>query len=533
VWCHHDYQPEVGPFDLSHLELTTGLTTVAVGSRWIYKDTRPELVASVSYATGSHAFKTGISQLWGYQALSNPHHANISSLRFVGGQPNSVTVTNGPNAERDDLNADLGLYVQDRWTVNRLTFNLGARFDHFNVSIPEQSAPAGNFVPARRFAAITNQPNWNDWATRFGVAYDLFGTGRTALKAYANKYMAGQSMALTSPYNPMALQMDTRSWKDLDGNGTVLDANGNVQYAEIGPALNSNFGLSNGTTRTDPNLPRDYNWEQSVLIQHELRSGVGITAGYYRRQFYNLRWTQNVLVDSDRDYTPFTFTAPRDPRLPNGSGELITLYNLNPNKLGLVDNLVKASGNNWQKYNGFEVTTNARLSNGAVVFGSVTTERLASNLCEVGDPNTRRFCATTPPFRTLFKVSGSYPLPYDLRLSAMFQAKPGLNQSGQSLGATYNVTSAIAGVPLTGGGTRSVRLIEPNTLFYDYQNTLDLRVLRTFRLGRVRASVLADVYNVFNVGTIAQVNETWGPVWGRPQLILLGRYVRFGTQIDF
>jgi hypothetical protein len=41
----------------------------------------------------------------------------------------------------------------------------------------------------------------------------------------------------------------------------------------------------------------------------------------------------------------------------------------------------------------------------------------------------------------------------------------------------------------------------------------------------------ADIYNVFTVGTIAQVNETWGPLWGRPQLVLLGRYVRFGTQI--
>jgi hypothetical protein len=533
VWFHHDYQPEVGPFDLSHLELTTGGTTVAVGSRWIYKDTRPEFVSSVSYVTGSHAFKSGVSQLWGYQALSNPHNANISSLRFVGGLANSVTVTNGPNAERDELNADLGVYAQDRWTLQRLTLNLGARFDHFNVSIPAQSAPPGNFVPARSFAPIANQPNFNDWAVRIGGAYDLFGGGRTALKAYANKYVAGQSMALTSPYNPMALQTENRSWQDLDGNGTVLDANGRVQDNEVGPALNRNFGLSSGTTRTDPNLPRDYNWEESVLIQHELAKGIGLTAGYYRRQFYNLRWTDNLLVDPVRDYTPFTIAAPLDPRLPNGGGELITLYNLNPDKLGLVDNLVTASSTNSQKYDGFEITANGRLANGAMVFGSVTTERLSSNNCEVDNPNALRFCATTPPFRTLFKISGSYPLPYNLRLSAMFQAKPGLNQSGRSLGATYNVTSALAGVPLTGGGTLSVPLIAPNTIFYDSQNTLDLRLMRGFRLGKLRLNALADVYNVFNVGTIAQVNETWGPLWGRPQLILQGRYVRFGTQIDF
>src|SRR5438105_3709664 len=105
--------------------------------------------------------------------------------------------------------------------------------------------------------------------------------------------------------------------------------------------------------RMDPSLPRDYNWEESVLIQHELRRAVSLAAGYYRRQFYNLRWTNNVLVDPDLDYTAFTFTGPRDSRLPNGGGEVITLYNLNPAKLGQIDQVITVSTTNRRVYDGF------------------------------------------------------------------------------------------------------------------------------------------------------------------------------------
>ena len=163
----------------------------------------------------------------------------------------------------------------------------------------------------------------------------------------------------------------------------------------------------------------------------------------------------------------------------------------------------------------------------------MTTERLAADLCEVDNPNQRRFCSTVPPFRTLVKLAGTSPLPFGFQLSGAFQAKPGLNNSAVSQGATYNVTSAIAGVPLTGGVPIAVQLIKPNTVFPDYQNVLDLRIQRTFRIGRARVQAHADIFNVFNSNTLVQVNETYGPLYGQPQIILQARYVRLGVQLDF
>lgn len=104
------------------------------------------------------------------------------------------------------------------------------------------------------------------------------------------------------------------------------------------------------------------------------------------------------------------------------------------------------------------------------------------------------------------------------------------------------MTSAIAGRPVIGttAGTPSinVNLIEPDTLFLDYQNQLDGRVGKTFRFGRFTAQGFVDVFNVLNAGTVTTVNQTYGAVaatrtWMNPTAILTGRTFRFGTQWEF
>ncbi|HEX5831410.1 MAG TPA: hypothetical protein VFY16_10550, partial [Gemmatimonadaceae bacterium] len=125
-------------------------------------------------------------------------------------------------------------------------------------------------------------------------------------------------------------------------------------------------------------------------------------------------------------------------------------------------------------------------------------------------------------------ASGYYPLPYDFGLSGVWRILP-----GASLGASYTVTSAIAGVPLTGGGSLSVQLVEPGTMYNDDQQQLDLRLVRTFRIGKFRVQGLLDIYNVLNASTVTTINQSFGANWLKPQAIINARYLRFGTQIDF
>ena len=65
------------------------------------------------------------------------------------------------------------------------------RVEWFNSQTIETSMPAGRFAPARFFAAQENLPDWGpDVAWRFSAAYDLFGDGRTAIKASVSKYFS-------------------------------------------------------------------------------------------------------------------------------------------------------------------------------------------------------------------------------------------------------------------------------------------------------------------------------------------------------
>ena len=127
-------------------------------------------------------------------------------------------LTTAPYTALTDLNADLGIFAQDKWTLRRLTVTGGVRFDYFNMGIPAQSAPASVWVGARSFDPLPDVPNWKDISPRVGAAYDLFGNGKTAIKASVNRYVASQIYAFASNINPFVTSRNnaTRNWFDAN-----------------------------------------------------------------------------------------------------------------------------------------------------------------------------------------------------------------------------------------------------------------------------------------------------------------------------
>jgi hypothetical protein len=522
--------------DLPQFEISTGVTYAGTFAGTMDSWTKNyQFGGAATYVTGTHTFKTGANFLWGNRTRfwPTPNNANVSQLRFLNGQPAQVVVRNTPIDESiEQLNADFGVFVQDAWTIRRLTLNTGARFDYFNAEVPALSAPASTWVPARERAAVKNVPNWKDWAVRLAGSYDLFGNGKTALKANVAKYVASAALGFAEIFNTLTGQSETRTWTDLDGNRTVLDAQGNLQRNEILGGT-ANFGQVSGTDRPDPNLKREYNWESGVQLQHELFPRVSLTAGYHHRTFGNIAITDNLNL-SPSDWTSLTILAPSDSRLPGGGGYPIEIWTLNPSKVGTpTDNLRTFTTGNRRVYDGVDLQTTARIRSGGFVLAGVTHERLRITSCDVRDnPNSFRFCEPNIPFRTMFKASGSYRLPYDFQVGASYHARP-----GDSISASYTVTSAIAGRTIIGStaGTQQVtiNLIEPNTMFRDYVHQLDTRFSRNFRFGRYRLQGMVDVYNILNRGTVTGLNQTFGPNWLNPQSIQAARYVRFGGQLTF
>ena len=505
------------------------------------------ILANVSYVTGSHALKFGVTDLWGENSRTFAEKADINTLITVNASPTlldfpfQAVVYNTPATGIQHVNGDIGVFAQDAWTMKRLTLNYGIRFDRFNASIPAESAPASTWIAARNFPEINNVPNWNDWAVRLAGSYDLTGDGKTALKANAGKYLAAQAAGLAQTFNGMNGATQTRTWNDANGDKTILNADGSIQTNEVIGGT-SNFGQI--TARPDPNLLRGYNWEYSAVLQREIVSGLAASVGYYRRDFYNTQVTDNQNV-ALTDWSPYTIVTPSDTRLPL-SGQTFEMYTLSASKVGVAtDNLITYSTRNQTTYNGLEFTVNARGTK-YLVFGGVTTDRRAPNTCD-GDtqtngnsprdnPNFIRFCDSAPPFRTTVKLSAAYTLPFDIQVSGTFAAIP-----GPDVAANYTETSAVAGRPIigatTGAASTVINLAEPGTVFLAYQNRLDMRLGRTFRFGQRRIQGFMDVFNVLNAGTVTRVNTTYAAsgtnLWMTPTGIIDGRYVRFGLQMNF
>ena len=260
---------------------------------------------------------------------------------------------------------------------------------------------------------------------------------------------------------------------------------------------NADFGSPIPSTTSRPGDDRaagasaPYQWEFSAGVQHELIARASrVNVGYFRRIVRQLPGHRQPRV-APADYSPFNITAPVDPRLPDGGGYLVDgLYNLNPNKVGQVDNLLRPASNFGKQishWNGVDLTLDARLRRESLLQGGLSTGRTSTDDCDVDDAGSTaraaRFCHVDTKFLTQVKLLGTYTVPkVDVQVAATFQSLP-----GPQISANYNAPNALVqpslGRPLSGGAANvTVNLVEPGTMYGERSNQLDLRVARTIQL---------------------------------------------------
>ncbi len=490
-----------------------------------FESPRNSSMASWSYVTGGHNMKVGMMFDTGYRTIYTPMNNGGLQQQYRLGVADSVLLQTVPSLQDTSIDAEVSVYVQDAWTMGRLTLNPGLRFESIKGSVRNQTAPAGRFLPARVFtqADYVDVPSFADVSPRFGAAYDLFGTGKTAIKANFGKYVQSFSSNLSDDYNPMGGGTDTRTWRDLNGDDIA-------QENELGPSTNLNFGKPASVTRPDPDLKRPYQLLYSAGVQHELLPGLSTSLNYYYRKYYQDLWVDNVLT-THADYTAIALPDPR------GTGETVNIYSIAPTKLGVFDNVRYNSTENGRQYHGVDLSFNARFKSGTQLQGGVTTGKLKEQICQVDDPNALRFCDASYPFLSQFKLSGTYPLPLGFRLSGLYQNTPGTQSArdganvGKDLNVVYSVGRAIApGLTQT---TVNTRLNAPGTVFLDRVQQVDFAVSRDFVMGRLRVRPQFDFFNALNSNAITQVNTAFGPSLLQPQSILNPRLIRMNVRVSF
>jgi hypothetical protein len=522
--------------------------------------------ASVSYVTGSHSYKVGFQDTWGTYKQFRGANGDLRQF-YQNGVPFQVQILNTPVRFEDDLNADIGLYGQDTWTFKRLTVNYGARWEYFNSQVAQEASGIGRFVGAREFGPI-KMPTWKSFSPRSSVVYDLTGNGKTALKFGLSKYQQAGTMAFANSYNPLALLTANVAWTDMNGDDIAQGELGCV-YLTPGCEINlaqlpRNFGVANLSV-VDPNIKRMYNVETNIQVQHELFPGVSLNAGWFHRDYYNLRVRDNTAVRPS-DFSAQQIVSPLD-------GKLITVYNVSRDKVSALSTVDRTAPDRKAWYNGFEATFNARLPRGGTLFGGYTTERMLEVLCdEPSNPNFLLYCDQRDsgiPWRGQFKLAGTYQIKYGVQVGVSFQSLPGYINAGAGtlplygfFGATSsNVSSAVpngAGTvwlitpttryaanctgPCTPGGlvnpgmtvsSMSVPLVAPAIELSERVNQLDLNVGKWMKVSNIQIQPRLDVFNTLNRSDVVAVRSLnyLTSSYFQPATVIQGRIVQVGLNM--
>jgi hypothetical protein len=505
---------------------------------------------SAAYVTGQNMLKVGAFYTDGSNKVNN--FGPEVTYTFQNRRPTQLTQTAFPRP--DDVAVSLlGLYAQDQWTLSsRLTLNLGFRYDALHGSVNEVQIPGGQFLAPVTLPAVDDVPDWKDVSPRLGAAYDLFGDGRTAVKVAIGKYVGshGPDLALASSPSGSFSARTNRNWNDSDLDLVPdCDLQNLAINGECGATTNSRFGTVVSTRQYGEDVrigwdARDYSWQGQISVQHEVRRGLTVNAGYYRTWYGNLTVTDN-LAWLPSDYSHFCITAPTDPRLPEGGGNQVCgLYDVNPALFSRVDEVVTQAsrhGESKETFDGVDVGMTVHFGNGGQAAGGVSLGQTVTDNCFVVDsPQQARpgYCRVVRPWwdsQGQLKFNAIYPLPWwGLQTSLTYQ-----NLAGAPHAANYVATNAevrpTLGRDLASGpsGTVTVPILPPNTSFEDRLQQLDLRFAKVFRVGGMRVQGMFDIYNALNANTVLGTNPAWGVNWLRPTEVLGPRLFKFGAQVDF
>lgn len=537
VWPNFRYSEEPAYQDI-------GNQIVRGGNRdgWFRTPARNQVAGSFTYFKsgwgGEHNVKVGGE--WFRETFTDERGIGVNGVVpgdvlhiLNNGAPSQVYLFATPSVSEQGL-LTLGLYVQDSWRIgNRLTLNLGLRFDRYRNFLPEQvGPPAGPFNATQlTFPEVSNVNTFNEPVPRLGMVYDLTGQGRTVIKANYAQYAWNPGTALAENVNNNPADWFRQfAWADPNGNGRYDRGEEGVVIAQRGGAASSSL---------DPNIKDTKTSEVSAWLEHEISPGLAISGGYVYRHIDNFR----VIVNANRPFSAFNVPVTiRDPG-PDGvlgnadDGPGIPGFNLSPSATPGVRNFVtnqpgdaeyhtleflasKRQSGRWSLQGSFAIRWNQDQDNG--YFGN--------NLRATTTPANPNDTINTDGGRYNFsvwnaKINGSFDVAYGIRITPALRV-----QQGQAFGRTF-LAGAANGINY---GTQRI-LAEPiDSQRQDDIVILDLRAEKSFNVRGVdRVGVFADVYNLSNSNAAQNITWNSGSAYRLPVSVIGPTIMRFGVKLDW
>ena len=545
--------------------------------------------AALSYVTGANNMKVGYTGA--HLDSFNGRIANTTQLRytFLNGVPNSVSYYLAPEWDQTDRAETIAFFGQDQWTHGRMTLQGAVRYDRAWSWAPAEgngTTLTSKFNPNPiSFDRTVSVSGYNDITPRMGLAYDVFGNGKTAVKVNLGKYVqAATADSIYSANNPAARIVTkigvggpARAWTDSNHNYAVdcnllspAPQNTSASGGDIcGPLIgaNLNFGNANpNTTTIDPAIlsgwnVRPHDWQFGVSVQHQLVPRVSVEAAYNKRWWGNFFVTDNVLTTAS-DYDVYSLTIPQHDNLPNGGGTAQYVA-ITPAAAARGSQTLMTSASNYGKqtayWQGVDFTGNVRLTQGLTVQAGTSTGRGVRDNCDVTAKVPELLgaeqvdsCHVTEQWVTSFRGLAQYTVPkVDVLISASMrslvtQPGTGVGTSGASLTANYVVPNTVIQQALgrlpagaSAAQTTTVDLLHPGQLFtIARMNLMDMRFAKIIRFNGRRADVGIDLYNIFNSNVTTAYQQTYlyqgnGAQWLTPTAIAAPRLARFQVTLNF
>ena len=549
--------------------------------------------ASVSYVTGAHSLKVGYQGayfMYDRRTLVNEPQMRytFNSTAANPANPSSVSYFLTPYFDFSDRTETHAVYVQDQWTMGRLTVQGALRYDRVTAWAPgdkQGSLATSPFNPQPiTFETTTSISGYNDINPRVGLAYDVFGTGKTAVKLNVGRYLAAATTdGIYSANNP-AIKLVTnasRSWTDTDKD-YVVDCNllnvgaqsptatGSVDTCGALTGANRNFGLLNPSlVEIDSEITqgwgvRPYNWQFGVSLQHEVLPRVSVDVGYNRRWWGNFFTTVNTLVNPS-DYDTWTLQIPSNAKLPDDVGTSAQYVAITAAAAARGSQTLQTKETNFAPartayWHGVDYQATARLANGLTVQGGGSTGRGVRNTCDlwrarpdlIGNNRTDA-CDVTEAWLSTVRGLASYRMPkLDILTSLIVRSNRTtageVASNGGTLDGNYRIPNSVIQTPAFLGrlpagaqasGNTTVNMLTPSMLYpIERRTQLDMRFGKILRFGRTRYDLSVDLYNLLNDNATLTYDETYqytdnGATWLTPLTITQPRLARFNVTVSF
>jgi len=528
-----------------------------------------------SSASATYSHYSGGARAW-LQCNGNLT-ANCADNRLVPGAAGPGQVPYRAELYRDGLRNSVWWsysgYLQDSFSRDKFTINGGLRYDWQHSKYKGGCVPE-NVIRPDLLPAQCDEPTqeginpntgqvekihpFSNVSPRVSVTYDLFGNGKTALKAsgsYYYKTIESLADSLSGLFEVTRLTFGsnnsngtctgTSCWTDANADG-VIQAN---ELTGVPTSPSARFDTTTGIfapagNLVDPDTQIARTREVVAGVQHELIRNLAIGVDYIYRKYDRGLATYTVGYEPGAPGYPLSqiYTGPltHTDAATGNAGEYYVVAQgaMRPSGLGSVT----MTNPNYQVYNGVDITVTKRYSDKWQFNGAFT---IQDNPQYFPDGSTDFINPTGRTYREgvstiakyVVKLSGSYDLPWGITGAANFNMFQGATRT-LSINGPGNVYGGVnaAGAATTISYT-TLEFQDRNETRFGDTKMLDLGVQKQISFGndRYKLKLMADLFNVFNVNEILAYSSNNVNVasWTAPSSIIPPRVLRFGVRMNF